>query len=67
MITGTIQCIDEILPNEDDEDDEGGMRSREKSVLHIVLTIGNGVKVGIKPCDTKGKGGRPNRSRNAKR
>ncbi len=58
VITGTIECIDEILPDKDDEDDEGGLRRREKSILQIVLTIGNGVKVDVKPGHTKGKGGK---------
>ncbi|KAF8309965.1 uncharacterized protein EI90DRAFT_2983713 [Cantharellus anzutake] len=56
--TDTTECIDEILPSSvdpevEDEDDEGETRTRRKSSLMIVLKIGDGVKVNIKPSGVK--------------
>jgi ribonuclease P/MRP protein subunit RPP20 len=43
IITGTVQCIDEVIPDEEDEDeDEGGMQVRHKSCLNIDIIIGDG-------------------------
>lgn len=42
-ITGTVQCIDEVIPDEEDEDeDEGGMQIRNKACLNIDIVIGDG-------------------------
>lgn len=44
ITTGTVECVDELLPDEDDEDeDEGGMRVRHKSFINIDIVIGDGV------------------------
>lgn len=46
ITTGTVECIDEVLPDEDDEDeDEGGMQIRRKSHINIDIIIGDGERV----------------------
>lgn len=43
VLTGSIQCIDEIIPDEEDEDeDEGGMQTRLKSNVSVEFIIGDG-------------------------
>jgi ribonuclease P/MRP protein subunit RPP20 len=41
VLTGTVHVQDELIP--DDEDEDIGYRTRGKSTLSIVLTIGDGV------------------------
>lgn len=60
-MTGTVQCIDEVIPDEEDEDeDEGGMQVRQKSCVNIDIIIGDGERVeGI----TVGKGSKVARNK----
>lgn len=46
VTTGTVQCVDELIPDEEDEDeDEGGMQIRFKSCVNIDIIIGDGERV----------------------
>lgn len=46
VTTGTVQCIDEMIPEEEnEEEEEGGMRIREKSRIDVVIKFGDGVDV----------------------
>jgi ribonuclease P/MRP protein subunit RPP20 len=46
IVTGTVQCIDEVIPDEEDEDeDEGGMQVRQKSCVNIDIILGDGERV----------------------
>lgn len=46
VVTGTVQCIDEVIPDEEDEDeDEGGMQVRQKSCVNIDIILGDGERV----------------------
>ncbi|KAF8311292.1 hypothetical protein DL93DRAFT_2083527 [Clavulina sp. PMI_390] len=46
ITTGTVQCIDDVLPDEEDEDeDEGGMQVRQKSTINVEIVIGDGERV----------------------
>jgi hypothetical protein len=48
ITTGTVQCVDEIIPDEEDEDvDEGGMQIRSKSCINIDIFIGDGERVEV--------------------
>lgn len=52
ITTGTVQCVDEVLPaEEDEEEEEGGVQVRGKSTLEIIVKIGDGEKQG----DTRSK------------
>lgn len=45
--TGTVKCVDEVIPaEEDEEEDEGGLQVRFKSSINVVITIGDGKQVG---------------------
>jgi ribonuclease P/MRP protein subunit RPP20 len=49
ILTGTVRCIDEVIPDvADEEDDEGGTRTRDKSCIDVSIVIGDGVKVDAK-------------------
>jgi len=49
IVTGTITCVDEVIPDvEDEEEDEGGTRTRDKSCIDISFVIGDGIKVDAK-------------------
>jgi ribonuclease P/MRP protein subunit RPP20 len=61
IITGTVQCIDEVIPDEDDEDEhEGGMQVRQKSCVNIDIIIGEGERV---KGATAGKGAKAGRKK----
>jgi len=49
ILTGTVRCVDEVIPDvEDEEEDEGGTRTRDKSCIDVSIVIGDGVKVDAK-------------------
>ncbi|KDQ13504.1 hypothetical protein BOTBODRAFT_111451 [Botryobasidium botryosum FD-172 SS1] len=45
--TGTVKCVDEMLPGDDEEEEEGEntLRERDKSCLRVTMKIGDGVRV----------------------
>jgi ribonuclease P/MRP protein subunit RPP20 len=46
ITTGTVQCVDEVIPDEEDEEeDEGAMQVRQKSCVNIDIIIGDGERV----------------------
>ena len=44
--TGTIEVHDEIIPT--DEDEDISLRKRDKSIMEIIITIGDGDDVGAR-------------------
>lgn len=61
--TGTVQCVDEVMPAEEDEEEvEGGVQVRSKSTLEITIKIGDGQKQG----DTRAQKKKPKQGKKAK-
>ena len=51
VLTGSVEVQDEVIP--DDEDEDISIRTRGKSTLSVVITIGDGIDQG--PANGKGR------------
>ncbi|KDQ13533.1 hypothetical protein BOTBODRAFT_188508 [Botryobasidium botryosum FD-172 SS1] len=48
IYVGTVKCVDETIPEDDGEDEEGQentLRERDKSYLRVTMKIGDGMRV----------------------